>query len=464
MYAKCGWLAEAQEVFSKLPTHDAVLRNSLIAGYIEKGLADDAVNCLEAMHRDNIHFDVITFIFSLKTFGSLGATDDGQCTHAEIVKRGLDSDSFIGNTLVDMYAKCALHAEAQKVFEKLASKGVISWNAVIAGYAEHEHEEILLDCLEQMQHESLSPDFVTFVLILKGLSNLGSLEKGREVHAHVIKKGFEEDVSVSSTLVGMYADCGSLDESQSVFERFGVKDVVLWTTLITGYAELHAWEEVIICFERMKVESLLPDVIALDYFLKACGNMGAARIGQELHADIVRRGSEEEPDVCSSLINMYINCGLSTDASFISINFSTPAGVPWTALVAGNAGDVLELEQMPQDGLQVGPVTVLHSLKACSISADIDQHREVHTEVLKKGLDVVLVVGNSLVEMYAQCGAFEEAQLVFDKLPVQDVVSWNTLIKAYADDGAFEEALGQVRKMQDEGMAPDAFTYVLCSH
>eukprot|EP00250_Pteridium_aquilinum_P019308 c24389_g10_i1 orf=1-903(-) len=301
-----------------------------------------------------------------------------------------------------MYAKCGSHAEAHKVFEKLACKGVISWNAVIAGCAEHEHGETLLDCLEQMQTEGLSPDFVTFTVILGGLGYLRAIEKGRGVHAHIVKKGFEDDATVKSTLVGMYAECGSLEEAQFVFDQLGVKDVVVWTALVAGYADFGFWDEVLRCFEQMKLENMPPDSIMSLYFLKACEITRAIVIGQELHTDIVRRGLEQEADVCSSLMDMYMKCGLLTEARMIFANLSTPASLSWTTLLEGDAEEGLEVEEIHKDGLQVDPVTVLHSLKACGISADIDKGREVHAEVLKRGMDGIIVIGNCLVDMYAE--------------------------------------------------------------
>ena len=46
MYAKCGSLSKAREVFDELPLHDAIAWNSLIAGYVEDGRGEEALNCL----------------------------------------------------------------------------------------------------------------------------------------------------------------------------------------------------------------------------------------------------------------------------------------------------------------------------------------------------------------------------------------------------------------------------------
>eukprot|EP00250_Pteridium_aquilinum_P000158 c10176_g1_i1 orf=1-411(-) len=137
MYAKCGLLLEAREVFDALPVQDIVSWNALLAGFLEQGLEEEVLRCLKQMSLEEVSLDAVTFVYGLKACGCLGAMDKGRLLHADIIKEGLEGDAFIGNILVDMYAKCNSLAEAQEVFDELPVRDVVSWTALIAGYAEH---------------------------------------------------------------------------------------------------------------------------------------------------------------------------------------------------------------------------------------------------------------------------------------------------------------------------------------
>ncbi len=69
----------------------------------------------------------------------------------------------MGNSLVDMYAKCGSMEDACKVFNKMSSQDVISWNAILAGFAMHAHGNKAIEHFEQMCEEGVEPHDVTFV-------------------------------------------------------------------------------------------------------------------------------------------------------------------------------------------------------------------------------------------------------------------------------------------------------------
>eukprot|EP00250_Pteridium_aquilinum_P033966 c6771_g2_i1 orf=1-309(+) len=102
MYAKCGSLIEAQDVFDQLPAQDVVSWNALIAGYVENGLGHTALSRFEQMQEDGICLDAFTIVCVLRACGNTGAIDIGFDVHKEITLKSYEDDLFIGNTLVDM--------------------------------------------------------------------------------------------------------------------------------------------------------------------------------------------------------------------------------------------------------------------------------------------------------------------------------------------------------------------------
>eukprot|EP00250_Pteridium_aquilinum_P007949 c17548_g4_i1 orf=1-321(-) len=106
MYAKCGSLATAQEVFDNLLVRDVVSWTTLITGYVQGECSEDALQYFEKMRQEGIAPDDVTYACCLKACGSVGIIDKGQQIHDDVIKNGLDADVYIGNTLIDMYSKC----------------------------------------------------------------------------------------------------------------------------------------------------------------------------------------------------------------------------------------------------------------------------------------------------------------------------------------------------------------------
>eukprot|EP00250_Pteridium_aquilinum_P015894 c22825_g1_i1 orf=685-2079(+) len=219
MYAKCGLLAESQDVFSEMPVRDVVTWTILISGYADNGFGEEALDCFYAMQMDGISADAGTFVCSLKGCASIRAIHKGLEIHAEIVREGLESNLLVGSALVDMYVKCGSLAEACEVLEELPSRDAIAWTALISGYAEHGLGDEALKCLEMMQIEGLSPDAGALLCSLKACGSLSALFLGHEIHICICKKGYECDIFFKNSLVDMYAKCGLLIEAQEVFDK-----------------------------------------------------------------------------------------------------------------------------------------------------------------------------------------------------------------------------------------------------
>ena len=138
MYLKCGSVSKAQEVFDGLPDRNIVTWTALMSGYVEHGAFEEALHCMTKMRQNGLYLDAVTFSCGLKACSGMGSSRDGYDMHVEIVKKGFEMDLFIGSTLVDMYAKCGCFMEAQGVFVRLQSRNVVSWNAIIGAYIQHE--------------------------------------------------------------------------------------------------------------------------------------------------------------------------------------------------------------------------------------------------------------------------------------------------------------------------------------
>ena len=249
MYAKCGDLDKAQEVFDGLSERDLISWTALIAAYAYRGNGHMALDLFARMQEGGISPNPITFACVLKACGHMRFISKGEQIHAHIANtRGIldlgEHKITLGNALVDMYAKCGMIGKAHRAFDQLPAKDLVSWNILVTAYAHHEHGDEALKCFAQMRKEGFLPDVVTFSSVLKACSDVGSLEKGEEIHIEVRKQGLLENSTViGNALIDMYAKCGIMAIAHEVFDHLVIQNIVSWTTLIGGYAQHELNEE-----------------------------------------------------------------------------------------------------------------------------------------------------------------------------------------------------------------------------
>ena len=470
MYAKCGLLANAQEAFDDLCIQDVVSWTSLISGYAKYESGESALECFERMKLKGVSPNAVTYVCSLTACGRVGETLKGEEIHAETVKKGvLYKEIAVGNALVDMYGNCGLLMKAQEVFDVLPLRDVITWNALMSGYARHEYGKEALKCFSHMQLEGVAPDVSTLVCGLKACATIGDIDKGREIHMEISRRGcLEKNVVVGSALVDMYSKCGYLRRAREVLDNLLVRDVISWNALISGYVKYECGKEAIACFEQMQDENISPDAVTFVCTLKACGSLGAIKEGREIHVEISKQGLLERDGVIgSALVDMYAKCGLLQHAQEVFDKLIVHDTVSWTALIAGYANNGHGKEalncfnQMQSNGLCPNVVTYVCGLKACGSIGAIEKGQEIHAEVDREGLlESDVSIGNALADMYMKCGLLVKAQDVFDMLPSRDVNSWNALIAGYAKFKHGVEALRCFEHMQLEGVMPDSGTFV----
>ncbi|KAI5074984.1 hypothetical protein GOP47_0010945 [Adiantum capillus-veneris] len=449
VYAKCGLLTRAQEVFDKLRMRDIVLWTTLISGYVENGHAAPAMKCLEEMQLEGVALDAVAFVCISKACGMLEARDKGREMHSEIARMGLLKKNFVvGSTLVDMYVKCGLLAYAREVFDKLPVRNVITWTTLIAGYAEGGNGEEALNCYDQMQSEGLSPNPVTIVCGLKACGTIGAASKGQAIHAEIERRRLlKTDILVANTLIHMYARCGLLATAQEVFDRLLAPDIVSWNALITGYVESGYFKEAVKVYEQMQSKAVPPNAITYLSVLKACGCVGATEKGIEIHKEIAQKGFlESDLLVGNTLVEMYAKCGSPALAQQVFRKLPAKDVISWNALLAGHAqvGESASVFQMFDEMLGAGftpdPITFMSVLNACSRTGLYDKSNMYFESMSKEyGLAPHLEHHTCMIDLFTKVGRLNEAMSLVKKMPFSpDFSTWHTVLDACKDWGNME--------------------------
>ncbi|KAJ7555610.1 hypothetical protein O6H91_05G046600 [Diphasiastrum complanatum] len=430
----------------------------------QEGRLKEALHMLEIMVQQNIQAPINTYVCLLKGCTRKKALVEGKRVHALIVLRGLDSNIYLGNTLVDMYAKCSSVLNARQVFDSMPEHNVFSWTTIISAYANHGQGEEAINLFQQMQQTGIPPNKVAFVVALKACARIPALEQGKQLHLDIIKSGFESDATVGNTLVDMYAKCGSIEDACQVFNNMHERDVVSWNAMIAGYAQHGLGKKAIALYEQMKEEGVQPNNVTHVVLLKACASIAALEQDKQLHLDIIKSGFKSDANFERTLVDIYAKCIEDAQQLF---NMHKQDVVSWNAMIAGYAqhGLVKEAlalyEQMKQEGLQADIVAYVVLLRACGSSASLEQGKQLHLDIIRSGFELDAIVQSTLVDMYAKCGCIEDAHKVFNNMHERDVVSWTAMIAGYTQNGLGKEALALHEEMKQKGVQPDIVTYVV---
>ncbi|XP_051122345.1 pentatricopeptide repeat-containing protein At4g33990 [Andrographis paniculata] len=241
MYAKLGVTDSAQKVFDELPYKDVIAWNTMIAGYAQNGLASEAIKVFRHMKEsEHVAPNLETWVSILPAYAHIGALREGKKIHNQAVKEGLDSNSFLGTCLIDLYGKCGRLDEAMSLFYNMSRETSVPWNAVILCHGLHGNGETSVRLFNEMLSEGIEPDHVTFVSLLTGCSHSGFVDLG-ERYFRAMKKdyGIKPIMKHYGCMVDLYGRAGLLQKAIDFIEMMPVRpDATIWGAVL-GACRIH---------------------------------------------------------------------------------------------------------------------------------------------------------------------------------------------------------------------------------
>jgi pentatricopeptide repeat protein len=281
-YSRLGLLPRAHHLLDDMPlasTPPTTLRtafNSLISGCALHALPAACFALFRRMRRAGVPFDAVT-LMALVPAAPHSVVPQ---LHALAARAGLAAETAVANCLISVYARRGA-ALARQVFEEmpLASRDLVSWNAVISAHAQNGLAVDALDLYGRMcgpDGNGVEPDAVTLVGVLSSCAHLGarSVGLGVERYMHERLPGFRTNLQLCNSLINFHARCGSLPRAQQLFNEMPRKSIISWTALITGYG-MHGHGDVAVnLFQMMVSKGIRPDNVAMVGLLSACSHAG----------------------------------------------------------------------------------------------------------------------------------------------------------------------------------------------
>ncbi|XP_074280432.1 putative pentatricopeptide repeat-containing protein At3g25970 [Silene latifolia] len=236
MYVKCDGksMVNALRMFHLIHQKDSVSWNSVLTGFSQYGMSEDAVKFFGGMRSHDVGIDHYSFTGTLRSCADLAAIELGRQVHALALMSGLQSNVHVAGSLVFMYSKCGFLDDARRSFEETPKDSPITWNFIIFGYAQHGQGKVALELFHKMTKSKVKLDHVTFVAVLTACSHMGWVDQGR----HIIKTmeseyGIPLRMEHYACAIDLFGRAGLLNEVKSLLESMPFKpDVMLLKTLL----------------------------------------------------------------------------------------------------------------------------------------------------------------------------------------------------------------------------------------
>ena len=379
----------------------------------------------------------------------------GRLVHHHIIECGRGWQVLLGNCLMQMYGKCGLVEESQRIFNMIPNpdsyswnilinvygynKGigdaryvfrcmpfpnVVSWNVMITLLSSSGHGKEALSLFCDMQVRGIMLNDVTCIAAMEACTMLISLKEGKKIHAIIIGNGgYNDNILVGTSLINMYGECGCLQCAKSVFDAMSYRDVVTWTAMIGCLSQNGCNIQALEHFQKMESEGVPPNDITFICAMEACANLASLEEGQDIHTKITCTACEDEIKVSNALIDMYGKCGSLSFARSIFDKMLERDVISWTSIIGvygehGQGKKSLLLFEEMRKLVVPDEVTFLNVLTACNRSGLADDGKHWF-EAMSKSYGIVPNPDHysCMIDLLGKSGCIEEAQSLMMKMP-----------------------------------------------
>ncbi|XP_020586856.1 pentatricopeptide repeat-containing protein At1g19720 [Phalaenopsis equestris] len=504
MYAKCGDLDNARKVFEKMRQRNLFTWSAMIGGCGRDNQWEEVVGLFHHMVLEGINPDAFLLPKILQACANIEDVVTGKLLHSLTIRLGFLEESHVGNSLLNMYAKCGDLITAKKFFDKLDVRDRVSWNSIISAHCHCGRNDEALKLFEQMRNEGIEPCLITWNILISSYSQCGK----PKIALELMKKM----------------------ESSKI-----VPDVFTWTCIISGLLQNKKMNQSLDLFQQMLKSDIEPNNMTVACAISACATLKYLKNGRELHCYAIKNGGAANLLVINSLVDLYSKCWKLEDAERIFDAIDKKDVFTWNSLIggymqAGYCGKAHELfTKMETLGLQDNPVTwnvmisgyiqnreeeqavehfqkmeaagvrrnaaswnalisgflqngeankafrvfrqmqfgseksnsitILSILPACANLVSAWKVKEIHAYVLRSGLNHDLPILNSLIDIYSKSGDLTSARVSFNTLHARDYISWNSVIAGCVFHGCSQPAQELFHRMENEGVKPNLSIY-----
>ncbi|GAB2265107.1 hypothetical protein Dimus_000174 [Dionaea muscipula] len=265
LYCSCNAVGDGRRVYDTLLSPCLDASNTLIDGYISSGNVEDARIVFKSM----VERTPVSYNLMIKGYAMDGRVDCSKKLFETMPMRSI----FSINTMISVYSRKGDLDSALKLFEEAkGERNSVTWNSMISAYVQNDQHEEAIKLYLTMHWMPIERTRSTFSVLFRACSCLGSLQQGRLIHCHLIKTPFQSNVYVGTSLVDMYARCGSISDAEISFRCISSPNIAAWTALINGHAHNGLSSQAFVLFKEMLNHGIDPNGATFVGILSACAH------------------------------------------------------------------------------------------------------------------------------------------------------------------------------------------------
>lgn len=466
-YVQCDWMEDAMDVFERMPRRDVAAWTSVISGFAKRvdGQAQEMALELFQLMRETgeVQPNEFTLDCVLRTCGRVGVSRVGLAVHSLVIKYGLDSDDSISSALIEFYSGCKAIDEARRVHDGATNPSLNASNSLLEGLismGKINDAVVVFNGLSELKP-------ISYNLMIKGYAMNGQVEESKRL----FKKMPERTIASSNTMISVYAKNGEIDKALQLFEEIrGEGNPVSWNSMISAYIQNCQYVDAFKLYRELCRVSITRTRSTFSALFQACSCLGSLKLGQLLHAHVLKTPYKSNVYVGTSLVDMYSRCGSVEDAwrSFSSI--SSPNVAAWTALINGYAHHRLGseaiglFEEMLRSGVCPNSATFVGILSACGHSGLVKEGMRLFQSMVNSGIIPTIEHYASVASLLSRSGLLKEAEEFIEEMPIKaDGVVWGALLSAcwsWADIEAAERVAEKMFKVDSKNVS----AYIILSN
>ncbi|CAI9113319.1 OLC1v1013896C1 [Oldenlandia corymbosa var. corymbosa] len=260
-YCKCRSLSQAKQLFNGMLERDSVTFNTMITGYAKHRMNNNAVKLFVEMRYMGLKPSDFTFAAVLGAIVGFEGLSLGQQVHGLAIKSSFVQNVFVGNAYLDFYSKNGSSSDVEKLFYEMPELDGVSYNILIASYANDELYNKSVDLFRKLQLTTFDRKQFPFPTLLSIAANTFDLEMGKQIHAHTLVTTAISETLVGNALIDMYAKCDEYENADYLFRNLACRSNVPWTAIISANVQKGLYEEAVALFNDMRRDNLQGDQI-----------------------------------------------------------------------------------------------------------------------------------------------------------------------------------------------------------
>ncbi|KAH7529026.1 hypothetical protein FEM48_Zijuj05G0139900 [Ziziphus jujuba var. spinosa] len=363
---------------------------------------------------------------------------------------------------------------ARALFDEMPYRTFVSWNTMISGYSKWGRYDDALSLVSVMHRSNIRLDETTFSTTLSACARSRSLDDGKVAHCLILKSGFESFELVGSALLYFYStsfqienakrvfdelyagndvlwtlmlvgyvQCNLLSDAMDVFVKMPKRDVVAWTTLISGYSKsgFGGCEKALELFRWMRRDGeVMPNEFTFDSVIRVCGSLGVLSEGKMVHGLVIKFGFEFDHSIGGALIEFYCHCEAIDCAKRVYESIGNPCLNASNSLIAGlvSSDKIKDAEMVFHRLKEKDPVSYNLMIKGFAISGQVEESKKLFLKMPHR----TIISSNIMISVYSRNGEIDKALNLFEETKGErNPVTWNSMISGYAQNHQLEEAL-----------------------